>query len=182
MRQPAVPGRLRDHGGNAGRAFVPPAPPHPARRQPRLPGRIGAGARDLRGAGMGDGFEDRAQRHDPLHATARGDVQQQGGVGAPPPLGLDAAKQQEPGTALGWLPGPQRDPRPADRALPRGVQAHDRPDRGKVDERLRVDRGERRGRRAGGPGSAARPSPPPRHRPSPQTPPPSWGYWIGGSP
>ena len=95
---------------------------------------------------MGHGREDRAQRHDALHPTARGHVQEQGRVRAPPLLGLDAAKQQQPCTAIGWLPGPKRDPRPADRALPLGAQAHNGPDRGKVDERLRVDRGERRRR------------------------------------
>ena len=81
--------------------------------------------------------EDRAQRHDALYPTACGHVQEQGRVGAPPQLGLDAAKKKEPCTALGGLPGPKRDPRPADRALSSGVQAHDRPDRGKVDKRLR---------------------------------------------
>ena len=95
---------------------------------------------------MRHGREDRAQRHDPLYPTARGHVQEQGRVRAPPQLGLDTAKKQQPCTAIGWLPGPKRDPRPADRALPLGAQAHDRPERGKVDEVLRVNRGERRGR------------------------------------
>ena len=94
---------------------------------------------------MRHGLEDRTQRHDALHPTARGHVQEQGRVRAPPQLGLDAAKQQQPCPTIGGLPGPKRDPRPADRALPLGAQAHDRPDRGKVDELLRVDRGERRG-------------------------------------
>ena len=81
---------------------------------------------------MGHGREDRTQRHDALHPTARGDVQEQGGVGAPPPLGLQASKQQQPRTARGWLPEPERMPRPADGALPRGGQAYDRPDLGKL--------------------------------------------------
>jgi hypothetical protein len=72
--------RIQDDRGNAGRAFVARATRHPARLQPRVPGGVGAVARDVRGAGMGHGREDRAQRHDPLHPAARGDVQEQGGV------------------------------------------------------------------------------------------------------
>ena len=81
-----------------------------------------------------------------LPISARGHVQEQGRVRAPPQLGLDTAKHQQPCPALGGLPGPKRDPRPADRALPLGAEAHDGPDRGKVDKRLWIDRGERRGR------------------------------------
>jgi hypothetical protein len=94
---------------------------------------------------MRHGREDRPPRHEPLHPTARGHVQEQGRVRAPPLLGLDATKEEQPRTTRGRLPGPQRAPRPAEGALPRGAQAHDGPERGKVDERLRVDRGERRG-------------------------------------
>ena len=57
---------------------------------------------------MGHSREDRAQRHDALYATARGDVQEQGGVGAPPPLGLQAPKEKQPRAALGRLPEPER--------------------------------------------------------------------------
>jgi len=81
-----------------------------------------------------------------LHAAARGNVQEQSRVRAPPLLGLDAAKKQQPCTTIGWLPGPKRDPRPADGALPLGAEAYDRPECGKVDERFWVDRSERRGR------------------------------------
>jgi hypothetical protein len=42
---------------------------------------------------MRHGREDRAQRHDALYPTACGHVQEQGRVGAPPQLGLDAAKK-----------------------------------------------------------------------------------------
>jgi len=88
---------------------------------------------------MGYSREDRAQRHDPLHPAARGDVQEQGGVGAPPPLGLQTPKQEQPRAARGRLPGPERIPRPADDALPLGGQAHDRPDLRKIEEVLRVN-------------------------------------------
>src|SRR5262249_3368211 len=97
--------------------------------------------------GMGDRLEDRAERHDPLHAAARRDVEEQGGVGAPAPLGPDATKEEQPCPTRRGLPGPQRDARPTDGALPRGTQADDRPMRGKVDELFRVDRGEWRGRK-----------------------------------
>ena len=76
----------------------------------------------------------------------RGDIEKRGSVGPPSPLGLHAPKQEQPRMALGRLPGPERTPRPANDALPLGGQAHDRPDLGKIEEVLRVDRGKRRGR------------------------------------
>ena len=139
--------RVRDDGGNAGRAFIARAAwPQPARLEPCVPGEVGAAARDAWGPGMRHGREDRPQRHDPLHPALRGDLQEQGGVGAPPPLGLHAPKQEQPRTALGGAPGPKRAARPADAALSLGVQAHHGSDSGKVNELLQVDRGEWRGR------------------------------------
>src|SRR5262249_20301993 len=163
--------RIHDDRTYAGRAFVARATgPYPAHLEPCLPGGVGAATRDTRRSRMGDRLEDRAEGHEPLHATARGHVEEQRRVRAPPLLGLDAAKQQQPCPTIGWLPGPKRDPWPADGALPLDAEAYDRPEGGKVDERFWVDRGERRGRGLAGQGTQNAGGGPPRPDPSAQRP------------
>src|SRR5262245_27629701 len=59
-------------------------------------------------------------------------------------MGLHPPKQEQTRAALWRLPDPERASGPANDALPIGIQAHDRPDLGKIEEVLRVDRGEMR--------------------------------------
>ena len=166
-RHAAACRRIQDDCGNASGAFVARATGHPARLQPRVPGRVSAVACDMRGPGMRHVCDERTQRHDPLHPAAYGDIEDRRGVSAPAPLGFHTPKQQQPRTTRRQLPGPERTARPADSALPFSAQAHHRPELRKIAEVLRVDRGQGRrheltnqvAERAGGRLSGIDPSP-----------------------
>ena len=104
-----------------------------------------AASRDTDRPGVRSARQERPERDDLLHPTTLGDIEERLRVGAPPLMGLRAAKQEETVPAIG-MPGKELAPWPVDVAAAVGPHPHLRPFLREHEELFGVDPGQPRGR------------------------------------